>query len=146
MHLAAVPELQVQAVASAAFEVGFYEDKRWTARPEVYVRRELARTLFEERGVRRALAGEAPVLDVELLAFEQVRGPIPAARIQLHFMIHDERETFLERTITVDRPVPGDGFDAFVQAMAVALDAAATDIVTQAESVLRARQPPPGQE
>ena len=53
--------------------VGFYEDLRWTERPEVYVRLEIARALFEDRGFDRALSGLAPTLDVELLAFDEIK-------------------------------------------------------------------------
>ncbi len=132
------------AYRDAAFEVGFYDDKRWTERPEVYVRRELARTLFEERGMRRALAGHAPVLDVEVLSFEELRGRSPAARIQLRLLVHDDRDALLEKTITVDKPVPpGDkGFGALVQAMAQALDAATEQVANDVSAVLAARTKP----
>ena len=108
-------------------ELGAYDDRRWTERPETYVRRELSRTLFEERGFRRVLVGTAPILDVEVVAFEEVRLPkAHAARIQLHIVLHDGRDVLLEETIGVDKPVPDeygkDGFDGFVTAMAQALD------------------------
>ena len=131
------------AYRDAAFEVGFYEDKRWTERPEVYVRRELARTLFEERGMRRALAGQAPILEVEVVSFEELRGASPSARIQLRILLHDERDALLEKTITIDRPVPpgNKGFDGLVQAMAQALDAATEQVANDVTAVLAARQP-----
>ena len=134
------------AYRDAAFEMGFYDDKRWTERPEVYVRRELARTLFEERGMRRALAGQAPVLEVEVVSFEELRGASPSARIQLRILVHDDRDALLEKTITVDRPVvPGaKGFDGLVQAMAQALDAATEQVANEVAAVIAARpQPPP---
>lgn len=135
------------AYRDAAFEVGFYEDKRWTERPEVYVRRELARTLFEERGMRRALAGQAPVLEIEVLSFEELRGRTPTARIQLRILLHDHRAALLERTITVDRPVPAgaEGFDAFVHAMAQALDDAAEQVAREVETALRSRAAQPAE-
>jgi cholesterol transport system auxiliary component len=129
------------AYRDAAYEVGFYDDKRWTERPEVYVRRALARTLFEERGMHRALAGQAPVLDVEVLSFEELRGAAPAARIQLRMLVHDDRDALVEKTLTVDRPVaPGaKGFQAFVQAMAQALDAAVEQVANEVVAVLATR-------
>jgi len=129
------------AYRDAAFEVGFYDDKRWTERPEVYVRRELARTLFEERGMRRALAGQAPVLEVEVISFEELRGPPAAARIQLRILVHDERDALLEKTILIDRPVlSGEkGFDGLVQAMAQALDAATEQVANEVATVLASR-------
>ncbi|MBX3259319.1 MAG: membrane integrity-associated transporter subunit PqiC [Labilithrix sp.] len=113
-----------------AYEVGYYDDKRWTERPEVYVRRALARALFEDRGMRRALGGPAPVLEVEVLAFEELRGRAPAARIRLRVVLHDDRDALLERTFTVDRPVRAgaQGFEGIVEAMGRALDAAGEEI------------------
>lgn len=134
------------AYRDASFEMGFYDDKRWTERPEVFVRRELARTLFEERGMRRALAGQAPVLEVEVVSFEELRGSPPAARIQLRILVHDDRDALLEKTITVDRPAaPGaKGFDGLVQAMAQALDAATEQVANEVAAVVAARpQLPP---
>ena len=133
------------AYRDAAFEMGFYDDKRWTERPEAYVRRELARTLFEERGMRRALAGQAPVLEVEVVSFEELRGSAPAARIQLRILVHDDRDALLEKTISVDRPVrPGTtGFDGLVQAMAQALDAATEQVANEVAAVVAARAQPP---
>jgi cholesterol transport system auxiliary component len=127
------------AYRDAAFEVGYYEDKRWTERPEIFVRRELSRTLYEEHGLRRALAGQAPILEVEVVAFEEVRLPTLAARIQLRIIVHDDRTTILEKTITVDRPLPAgsSGIDGLVQAMAQALDAAAEEVATETKTAVR---------
>ena len=133
------------AYRNAAFEVGYYEDKRWTERPEIFVRRALARTLFEEHGMRRTLGGQAPVLEVEVVAFEEVRHPVLAARIQLRIIVHDERSALLEKTITIDRPVPPGttGIDGLVQAMAQALDAAAEEVATETDAAIRASTPSP---
>lgn len=123
---------------SSPLEVGYYEEKRWTERPEVYVRRALERTLFEERGIKRVLAGQAPTLDVELVAFEEIRQP-HGARIQLRFLVHDGRDSLLERTITIDRPAAS-GDLGFVRAMSEALDAAAEEVTRETASVLASRQ------
>lgn len=130
------------AYRDAAFEVGYYDDKRWTERPEVYVRRQVARTLFEERGLRRALAGQAPVLDIEVLAFEELRGASHSARIQLRLLVHDDRGALLERTITVDRPIAAErrDFDGLVAAMAQALDAVAVEVADETERAI-AKEP-----
>lgn len=131
------------AYRDATFEQGFYEDKRWTERPEVYVRRELERTLFEEHGFKRALAAQAPALEVEVVNFEEVVGPGPihAARIQLKIVVHDERDALLEKTVTVERPIDKNtsGFAGVVQAMAQALDAAAEETTADVERVVIAK-------
>jgi cholesterol transport system auxiliary component len=127
------------AYRNSAFEEGFYDDKRWTERPEVFVRRALEKSLYEEHGFRRALASQAPVLEVEVVDFEEVLGPVHAARIELRIVIHDDRDTLLERTITVERPVdPHDsGFTGVVQAMAQALDAAANATTNDVQRVMK---------
>jgi len=120
-------------------ELGAYDDRRWTERPENYVRRELARTLFEERGFRHVLVGTAPRLDVEVLSFEEVRLPnAHAARIQLHIVLHNGRDVLLEETIGVDKPVPNDppnnGFDGFVTSMTQALDDVAARVADRVKT------------
>jgi cholesterol transport system auxiliary component len=125
------------AYRDSAHEIGYHEDKRWTERPEVYVRREIARTLFEERGMRRSVSGNAPVLDVEVLAFEEVRSPTPAARIQVRVVVHDDRESLLEKTITVERAAASKDFGALVQAMAQALDAVGDEVAREVQTVAR---------
>ena len=92
------------AFRDASWEVGYYEDRRWTERPEAFVRRELGRTLFEERGFRRSISdGAAPTLEIELIAFEEIRAkPLHVARVQLRMILHDCRDVLHEETITVD--------------------------------------------
>jgi cholesterol transport system auxiliary component len=136
-----------------AFEVGFYDDKRWTERPEVYVRRALARALYEDYGMRRAFVGaarsrdgEAPVVDVEVVAFEQVRKPTPVARVELRVLVHDDRSALVERTIATDVPIEPEakGFDAVVRAMAQALAIVSDETarVTEAALSLERRRSP----
>ncbi len=110
-------ELQLGQVSSASHlderiayrlsgaEVGFYDDRRWTEIPEAYLRRALERELFEQRGLQRIVTGSAPTLDVELTAFEELRGKPTKARVTLSFSVHDERRSLLERSINVEREV-----------------------------------------
>lgn len=127
------------AYRESAYEQMFYEDKRWTERPEVFVRRALERSLFEEHGMRRALAAQAPSLEVEVVAFEEVLRPVHAARVALKVVIHDGKDSLLEKTVTVERPVPADapGFTGVAQAMAVALDVAAEEITSDTVRVVK---------
>lgn len=128
------------AYRDSAFEEGFYEDKRWTERPEVYVRRELEHALYEEHGLRRALAAQAPALEVEVMAFEEVIGPNQnhAARVVLKAVVHDEQQALLEKTYTVERPVDPNAktFAGVVQAMSLSLDAATDQIVADTQAVI----------
>jgi cholesterol transport system auxiliary component len=134
------------AFRNAAHEIGYYEDLRWTERPETYVRRELGRTLFEERGFERSTAENAPELDVEVLAFDELRLPQGArvARVELKVLLWDGPDVLVEETFTVDRPVPvrEPRIEDFVAAMAAALDDAATQVATRVATALAARGAP----
>jgi cholesterol transport system auxiliary component len=131
------------AFRDASFEVGYYEDRRWTERPEAFVRRELGRTLFEERGFRRSVsAANAATLEVELIAFEEVRAkPTHVARVQLRIILHDGRDVLHEETVTVDKPLPNgeSTTEALVAATAEALDAAAALVADRSQKILSAR-------
>ena len=111
-----------------AFELGYYEDRRWTERPETFVRRELGRTLFEDRGFKRALSGDAPTLDVEVIAFDELKlATGHGVRVQLKVMLMGDHDMIAEETLTVDRPVAGGKnakFEDVVVAMASALEGA----------------------
>jgi ABC-type uncharacterized transport system auxiliary subunit len=131
------------AYRASAFELGYYDDARWTERPEVYLRREVSRVLYEEHGVRRAVDGDAPVLDLDLEAFEEVR-PTGLARVRVRMILHDDRKAILEKTLDVERPIrPMAGSsdtraDAVVRAIAGALQELAEDVATTAEAALPA--------
>jgi len=86
-------------------EMGFYEDQRWTENPEAYLRRALERNLFEERGISRVIAGGAPILDIELTAFEELRTQPPKARVIVTFSLRDDRRSVVERTLVLERPI-----------------------------------------
>lgn len=114
------------AVRNAAHELTYAEDRRWTERPEVYLRRALARTLFEERGLVESQSGRAVTLDVELIAFEEVEQP-PGARLQARLALRDDRIALVVETITVEQPVArgeeADPARAAVEALSLALRA-----------------------
>lgn len=110
---------------SSAHELGYYDDRRWTERPETYLRRALARELFEVRGLVRVISGSAPTLEAELVAFEELLGPPHGVRMQVIVSLDDERTGSWQQTITVDEPAPIDAnhaaADATVDALATAL-------------------------
>jgi ABC-type uncharacterized transport system auxiliary subunit len=127
----------------SSYELGYYEDLRWTDRPEVFLRRALERTLFEDRRVEHAFVGSAPTLDVDLLDFEEVRAPRRTARLRAVFTLTDDRVALAERTITIERPVP-DGLEAarpvaVAKALGEALAAAVQEIDDQVVAALAAR-------
>jgi ABC-type uncharacterized transport system auxiliary subunit len=119
------------AIRNSARELFYYDDWRWTERPEIYLRRALSRALFEERGVVEALSGHAVTVDVELIAFEEIEQP-HTARMQARLVLSDERLGLLEETITVEQPVAktegADPTRAMVAAFSQALHAGVTRI------------------
>jgi cholesterol transport system auxiliary component len=130
------------AARNPARELFYREDRRWTERPEIYLRRALSRTLFEERGVVASLSGRAVTLDVELIAFEEVEQP-HRARMQALLVLRDDRTGLLEETITVERPVAeteqADQARAVVDAFSQALQAGVTRIADRVLAKLSER-------
>lgn len=93
------------AVRTSRHELEYREDQRWTEKPDEYLRRALERALFQEQGIGRAYSGLVPTLDVELIAFEEVSGSTPKARLRAAARLHDERRGLCEETLTVERPI-----------------------------------------
>jgi cholesterol transport system auxiliary component len=124
-------------------ELGYYEDRRWTERPETYLRRALARALFEDRGLLRVVSGMAPTLEAELVAFEEIRAPAHKVRMQVIITLDDDRVGYLEQTITTEQDVPSDDNGA---AVATALSATLRLGVSQIADLVTAKLstlPPP---
>jgi cholesterol transport system auxiliary component len=122
-------------------ELGFYPDKRWTERPEIFLRRALERALFEKRGLSRALTGASPTLTADLIEFEEVRSPPAVGRVRIAYALHDDRSVLREGTLTVERPIPpgGLGEGAMVAALGAALRAIVEQIADQVVSELEER-------
>ncbi|MCC6524937.1 MAG: membrane integrity-associated transporter subunit PqiC [Polyangiaceae bacterium] len=110
-------------------EVAAYEDRRWTEYPEAYVRRAVAHALFEERALVPVVAGAAPTLDLELVAFEEVRrGDGSSARIELRYALCGERQVLASGVVVAERRAAAEPFEAIVVAMGAALAAAAAEL------------------
>lgn len=104
-------------------ELGFYSDRRWTEIPEEYMRRALERELFERRGVQRVVVGEAPTLDVEVTAFEELRSSPTQARLALRLSLRNEGLALLEDSLEIVQPVESDARTDAEQALAMAFAA-----------------------
>ncbi|TMA29828.1 MAG: hypothetical protein E6J78_00830 [Deltaproteobacteria bacterium] len=132
------------ATRNSARELFYYDDWRWTERPEIYLRRALSRALFEERGVVESLSGRAVTVDVELIAFEEIEQP-HKARMQALLVLSDERLGLLEETITVEQPVAkmegADPTRAVVDAFSQALHAGVTRIADRVVGKLSEQAP-----
>ena len=124
----------------SAYQLGYYEERRWTEEPAEYLRRCLARALFEERGLRHVVGGVGPSLEVELTGFEEVRSPRRVARVQMTARLQDARIVRWEETLTVDQPITDDGSGdpatMMVAAIGVALASAVDHIADRVVSDL----------
>jgi cholesterol transport system auxiliary component len=110
------------AYRESRHEVGYYETRRWTEEPAEYVRRALSRAFFEERGLAEVVSGTAPTLEIELSAFDEVRGARPSARIEVTWKLRNGRDVIAQRTLEVSRPMVGKDADDLAVAMGGALD------------------------
>ncbi len=116
---------------SSAHELAFYDDRRWTEHPEVYLQRGLETAFFELRGVHRALTDRAPTLTADLVEFEEVRGTAPSVHLRVTFALHDERTVYDEGSVAVDRALPPGESKTQPERAAAAFGEALQDAVTQ---------------
>ena len=131
-HLTSGTDLGTRiAFGDGVYQVGYYEDLRWTEHPGQYVQRALERALFESGIFWSAMTGPAPTLDVELLDFKEIKSPmVHAARVAVRVFVVSDAEQHFERTVVVSQPVAGDRFDDFVAAMARALQETANEVAS----------------
>jgi cholesterol transport system auxiliary component len=126
--------------------VSYDEERRWTERPETYLRRALSRALFEERNFRRSVTGTGPSLDVELVAFEELRGQEPVARLEAVILLEDGQASLFEQTLVVERPIApsaeGERDDAVVLALSEALHQAVAQIADRVATAMAAAPAP----
>jgi cholesterol transport system auxiliary component len=116
-------------------EVAPYETLRWTDEPTVYVRRALAGALFEGQPLAQATDGTALTLDVDVLAFEEVRlGQRRLGRVELSYDLRDDTHVIAHGAVRVERDAGPDGIEHVVTAIGAALDAAAVEIAARVAS------------
>jgi cholesterol transport system auxiliary component len=134
------------AYRRSGYELGFYETRRWTERPEVYLRRALSTALFEQRGIEPVIAGPAPTLEVELVAFEHVQGPPEIVRVQLIYVLYGAVLPSAERSVVLQEAVEAtdDSMEGITRAFAAVLARAVTrvadDVVAQLQRGRAAEQ------
>jgi hypothetical protein len=126
----------------SAYELTAYDDLRWTEYPEAYARRSLTKSLFGGGSLVQTIRTDRPTLDVELIAFEEVRrGNARAGRVQLEYRLRDEREVLASGVVTTERDAAlEEGMAPVVEALAVAL-AEASGRVAEAVELRLARYP-----
>jgi cholesterol transport system auxiliary component len=133
------------AYQSSARQVGFYDGRHWTERPESYLRRAVTAALFEQAGLTHVISGPAPTLELELIDFTEVRSPKRLGRVRVRAVLSDGRTAFLERFFTAEQPVRGDEdeFEHVVDALALALQQCVRELTEATVLTLRARPPEP---
>jgi ABC-type uncharacterized transport system auxiliary subunit len=109
-------------------EYGLYEQRRWFELPSRYVRRALMATLSDTPGVRLVDDIDAPKLEVEVLAFDEVLTPKHEASVALAVRLRTGSRTTLDRTYAATVPIESDGGAAMAQAMGRALDEAVEQV------------------
>ncbi len=107
--------------------MGYFEDLRWTEKPEAYVRRDLTQALFEDEGVQEVVGGVGPTLEVDLDTFDEVREPQPVARVTMTWVLRDDTVVLMRDTIVLERPLPKDPAKPLPKDLAVAMSAALDD-------------------
>lgn len=129
------------AYHSSPRALSFYEQRRWTERPEAYLRRAVSSALFEQAGLAHVVSGPAPTLELELLEFAEVREPAHGGRVRLRAMLSDGRTAWFERTFEAEQRAQGDGddFTPVVDALAAALEQCVRELSQTTISALQAR-------
>ncbi|MBY0275327.1 PqiC family protein [Candidatus Binatia bacterium] len=123
---------------SSAVEYGLYEQQRWSETPPRYVQRALESALRATPGLRLTDALDAPVLRVDVVAFDEVLAPEHVARVALAVTLRDRARTRLvDRTFTADTPIAGSGGSATATAMGTALDRVVADVATSVAAAAR---------
>jgi hypothetical protein len=93
--------------------------------------------LFEKRSLSQKLAGPAPQLDVEIVAFEEVRRDSGRrGRVTLRFALHDEARILVRGTVQKEHAAASEEMPDVVRAIAGALDDASSDVADAVVSSL----------
>jgi cholesterol transport system auxiliary component len=125
------------AFGDGAYQGGYYERRRWTERPELYVRRALERTICQEQGFRcNPDDADAPTLDIEVLKFQELKAAGSHQGVVALRIVLSTKKVLVDDTVQVVVPVHGDRFDDVVAAIAVALDAASGDVARRVRTAL----------
>lgn len=119
-------------------ELVLYELDRWTDTPDVYARRSLERALFQARPIEQATGGGGYSLDVDVLAFEEVRAR-RAGRVQLRYRLRDENTVIASDVVTVVRASRSATLADIAVAIGAALDAATAQIAERVLATLERR-------
>jgi hypothetical protein len=92
--------------------------------------------------VRQVLSGAATTLEVDVVAFEEVLKPAHVGRVELAYLLYDDRVVLLSGSVAVQRPIADAkddaAADAIVEALAGAMSGAVDAVAVATTSELRA--------
>lgn len=125
---------------TSGHELTFYEERRWTERPDAYLRRALEQSLFESGAFVRVVSGDAPTLEVELLAFQEAKSP-HVAELRFVVRVFDGRTVRWEETIAVDEKLSGNEQEELASALGRALVAGSDRVTQNLRGILKPRSP-----
>ena len=118
-------------------ELAPYETLRWSDPPDAYVRYAVDREIFGASHVEQAVVGDAPVLDLEVAAFEEVRrGAGRFGRVELRYVVRDDHRVIARGIVATERPASNASIEAVVAAVAAALDASAAELASRVEAAI----------
>jgi cholesterol transport system auxiliary component len=110
-------------------EVGYFDDLRWTEKPEAYLRDHLSDAFFEDEAVQEIVGGLGPTLDVDLRAFEEVRDARRVARVSISWVLRDDAVVLLRDSFVIDRPMGDSSSKTPAREVAIGLSAALDDAI-----------------
>jgi uncharacterized lipoprotein YmbA len=116
------------AYRTSGVQLETYDLDRWTDTPDAYVERSLENALFAQRPIQEATGGDVLVLDVDVLEFEELRGPPPGGVVKLRYRLRDDRTVVAAETITIVRNARSTELGDVVTALGHALDDATSRI------------------
>lgn len=123
---------------SSDTELGFAEDRRWTEEPEVFLERALEEELVYRRGLRTSQAADVPVLQADLLAFEEWLVPRHEARVSFELRLTTSAgRPLFRRRVSATAAVEGARPERVVEALAQALRESVNEIAPAVVEVLR---------
>ncbi len=125
--------------------LGVYETLRWTEYPEAYLRRALTHVLFEDERFVQSLGRDVPTLDVELVAFEEVRHEgARAGRVQVEYRLHVGDHVLATDVVTAEHEATSEGgMPPVVAALEVALAEVTNAIARAVDAAIRAQTASP---
>ena len=120
-------------------EVTYYDELRWTEKPEDYLRRAIGRALFEVEGMRELVGRPGATLEIVLDAFDELRAPRHVAHVEVTWLVRDEQAVRLQHSFSVERPIadvkqtkrPNAIAEAMADALAEAVSTIADGVVNE---------------